>query len=248
MDLDMRKNQYDNIDFNFTPSRKGYDPEEVEVVLAAHKQQLELLSEQNRRLKEEYVKASETLSRCNARIQMLFENTQVLQQERQRETMRLAQVMTAAGKTAEETVSDARRKAAEIIADANIAAERSWQKAKVEVDAAQRELESLIQVLHTARDSSNQHFDSINAVLKSISNIMASKKTTSYSPTEHSQEAFDSRFAAGNFQPEGQLSAYRPLSDDTDIYDAFLNEMGLADNRYTGNHTTRGKIIEHFGD
>jgi len=247
MDFDMRKNQYENIDFNFTPSRRGYDPEEVEVVLAAHKQQLEILSDQNRRLKEEYVKASETLARCNARIQKLFENTQVLQQERQRETMRLAQVMTAAGKTAEETVSDARRKAAEIIADANIAAERSWQKAKAEVDAAQRELESLIQVLHTARDSSNQHFDSLNAVLKSISNIMASKKTN-YSPAEHPQGAFEPKFAAGNFQPESRLPAHNAPSDNTDIYDAFLNEMGLADSRYRGGHTARGKIIEHFGD
>ena len=181
----------------FAREWRGYRPQEVDLVLDA-------LFNKNKDLSDENARLRETLAQCEPKIQQLTQNTAALEQERLKENLRLAEVMTSAGKAAEGVVAEARRKAAELaaaaetaaeetladarrrtvkmVADAELAAKTIQKNAEVDARVAYKEMSRLIEVIQTAQDSSNRHYEQLNAVLRGAVGALAALQPSAPPP------------------------------------------------------------------
>ena len=98
-------------ELNFSKARNGYNPPEVDAVIAELQRQMADLKQQNGSL-------SDTIAQFNDKVRLLAENTKRLEDERAKESLRLTGFFNQAAQMTEQTELEAQQKAKEIVENA----------------------------------------------------------------------------------------------------------------------------------
>jgi cell division septum initiation protein DivIVA len=247
-------------DFKFDRELNGYKKQDVDGKLNELFRQIDDLTAQNNSL-------NDAIGQFDAEIRALTESARALEQERIHENMRLAGVMTTAGKTAEETVAKARWQAEQIIANARLEGQKALEAALREASDVKRQaaadaaavreaLNSLNRTLLTTRQATEQYFTSISAVLGGAlytpPDIPAPKPSSAYTPAPAPVLDAPLEYSpAHTFKPEPppytptEAAAPETQQDSVaDQYEDFLKSMGLTPDDML---QTPGDCIGHFG-
>ena len=123
----------DDRNFKFDRKFQGYCPEQVDEKIDELYKKINDLTEQNTSM-------NNAIGEFDEKIRALAENTDKLQQERVQESLRLANVLTNAGKAAEETMENAQLQAERILANARYEAQKITDIANSEVDAIKEQV------------------------------------------------------------------------------------------------------------
>ena len=176
---------------NFTRSRNGYDPQEVDAVIAELQNQISDFKFRNGSL-------TDTIAQFNEKVRQLAENTKRLEAERIKESLRLSGFLNQAAQMAEqtgqeamlkaqETVEEAQREAAgiientrqesgKIIENAMQDAERIREQAQSSFVAAQLALNELEENVQAIRKSNDRYITEANARLAEIDSFVNNAK------------------------------------------------------------------------
>ena len=226
---------------NFTRSRNGYDPQEVDAVLIELQKQIIDLKQRN-------VSLSSAVTQYGGKIREMLENTKQLQNERVQESLRLSGLMSNAAKTAEKIERDALYQADEIT-------ENARRKAEEIVDAACQETEKTLENARrdaeTIRNQAQVDFVSVRLALMKLSESTQTIRqnndqyiagsTTRLAEIEslvtaalNDIPATAASFAPHAFAPlQPQQNAVDPFSADaaegSDPYEDFVQKMKSAD-------------------
>ena len=85
-----------NQNFKFTRAKRGYSPKEVDSVLETQNELINTLNQQKSALINESSRLNAALNECKEKIQQLARSTRAMSEERQREKLRLADILTLA--------------------------------------------------------------------------------------------------------------------------------------------------------
>ena len=220
----------------FTQVKRGYSPEEVDRTIRARDNENYILSNQNKALQNEVALLNNTLAQCKEKIQRLVGNMNRIEEERARESLRLANFVTGAGKTADEMIAEAQYKADQIVKNARMIAEKIQNDAETEAKISRNELENLARRLRETRENLNQYFDALDSVLRGAVDSV-SVRTSQARPLSAPPPSV--------LPPDNE--------EKEDPYEKFLREMkergdprGAAQ-RPTA-EPTAGKFLGHFGE
>jgi len=226
----------------FTNVKKGYNPVEVDRAMAAHEKCNYILYEQNETLQNEVNRLKGTLAECKIKMQRLVDNMDRIEEERARESLRIAGLMTGVGKTADETVEEAKRKAEQI-----------QRQAETDAKNSREELQRLAQIIMETRKNLNQYFDAVDAVLQGTIDVTKPAQQTAPDSAHQTQPeqpyAPLERYSENEYP--GHLSAVPSnYTEQEDKYEKFLKEMGLSCNNPTSmaKKSPPGNVIGNFGD
>jgi len=155
---------------NFTRSRSGYDPQEVDAVIIELQKQIADLKQRNAAL-------SNAVTEYDGKVRQLAENTKLLQDERIQESLRVTGLMNAAAKMAEQTERDALDKADKITENARQEADGirdiAQQEAARTTENARREAERMLEnakkETDKIRSQAQADFEAIRTALTIIS-------------------------------------------------------------------------------
>jgi cell division septum initiation protein DivIVA len=235
-------------DFKFERELNGYKKQAVDDKITELFRQIDGLTAQNSRL-------NGAMEQFDEKIRVLTDSTKQLEQERIHENMRLANVMTNAGKTAEETVAQARLQAEQIIADALLEGQKALdaalreanavsQQANAEATAMRDALNSLNQTLLVAHQSSSQYFNSMNTILSGALHTLPEAPAPKPPPTPASAPPIPE--VTPLYSPSA-ASAQVPedLPPAADQYEQMLKSMGLTPDDMTPKN--KGDCLGHFG-
>ena len=242
----------DNLEF--TNVKKGYNPTEVDRAMAAHEKCNHILYEQNETLQKEVNRLKSTLAECKIKMQRLVDNMDRIEEERARESLRMAGLMTGVGKTADQTLEEAKRKSEQIINNARILAEQIQKQAESNARNSREELERLAQIIIETRENLNHYFDAVDAVLRGMVDMtnVARQETSDPAPLAQPELPYAplERYPENGYP--GYSTAVSPgdADQEEDKYEKFLKEMGLSGNPPTSMGTTSplGNTIVNFGD
>ena len=210
-DIDALKLRPDARDYRFDRSVRGYDPQQVDAKLAELHAQIDDLTAEKQRL-------GGTLSEFEGKIRALSESAEKLQKERIGENLRLAGLMTDAGRIADETKAKARFEAEQLIASA-----------KAEIERLVAPLRANAQLAHNARFA--------DAGMAAVPVKLAEIEQNLREVREYIERGFappQSHEAPPLLPPEPipptADQAFQPLEDSAnyDDYQAFLSKMGLS--------------------
>ena len=125
----------------FTHEKKGYSPKEVDRAMMAHEKSKAIMTEQIRILhneinvtKNENAQLKSTLMEYKDKVQRLIVTMNRIEEERARESLRLAEIMTNAGKNADKTLLYAQQKAEQITKDAQKKADQITKDAQIKAE------------------------------------------------------------------------------------------------------------------
>ena len=161
-----------NPNIQFTRSRKGYDPQEVDAVMTELQKQLADLNQRNDSL-------SNAIAQYDSEVRRLAEGTKQLQEERMQESLRMNGLMNVAAKMAEEakrealnqaneTIENARRETVLAVENARREVERIRSQAQTEMAAAKAALTKLSEYTARIRQSNEQYTLGANAQISVV--------------------------------------------------------------------------------
>jgi len=153
----------------YTRSRNGYDPQEVNAVTIELQKQIADLKQQNASL-------ANTIAQYDDKVRQIAENAERLQAERTKESLRLTNFLNQAAQMAEQTAQDAlseakevtdnaKRDASRIIATAQQEAEKIRNQVQADFAIAQKTLTALDTNVQAMRQSNEQYTSEANARL-----------------------------------------------------------------------------------
>ena len=225
---------------------KGYSAREVDEALEELSERVEMLTRENEELKEENERFLETLESCNEKLREFSENTNQMESEREREKLRIANILTSAEKTAEQTLTEAEweaqailgkagRKAEELLREAHSTSDAYKQQAEEMFGRSCMELGRLMEVMERAQSSSSRHYEKIIEQLKSADDMLKMRGEPEEeeefevreSVPERSIEKESKRYACREPKraiPEREAEAGKPerSEGENDIYTAYL--------------------------
>jgi len=244
----------------FTTVKKGYHPDQVERAMRAHEKSNYILSEQNKALQSEVTRLNNTLGECQNKIQRLVANMNRIEEERARESLRLVGLMTGAGKTADETIAEARRKAEQIIENARQIAEQIQRKAETDARISRDELENFVQIIKETRENLNRYFDSLDSAFRGAGNKVNANQQAASNPAyplQAQQVPLTSQYQYPAGYPPQQMQQPQPPANpqsgnagEEDPYTKWIEEQGLRRNGPSSSEKQPppGRIIARFGD
>ncbi|MCL2489046.1 MAG: DivIVA domain-containing protein [Oscillospiraceae bacterium] len=236
---------------NFTTSRNGYDPQEVDAVIIELQRQIMDLKQQNGTL-------SNTITQYNNKIRQLSENIKSLEEERTKESLRLTGFLNQAAQIAEQTKLDAQKKAKEIIENArreaagiienarretarlfnsarqetesiienaNQDAEKIRGQAQLDFVTAQTALKKLSENTQAVRQSNERYITEVNARLVDIDNIIHNTKKA---PSAYTTAPSSPDPAAPQIPPPSVYTSPAIPAADSDPYADFVKQLQSA--------------------
>ena len=239
----------------FTHTFKGYNPQEVERAMKAHEKSKSMISKQIRDLQSENTQLTDLLDEYRDKVQKLVLNMNRIDEERAREKLYLAEIMTNAGKSAEKTISEAQQKSERIIADAQRMARQIQQKAETDTKASRDELNKLAGVVKSAKETLVQYFETLEDFLRGITDVVQIyKQSESVSEQEYTTPLKPGATADAIYREpvraEQAASMLAWLEEEEGPYEKWLREQEPASNGGASFEKAEppGKVIGHFGD
>ena len=213
----------------FKRARKGYDPQEVDAVFSEMQRQIDDLKQQNRTL-------SNTVTQFNEKIKQFETNTQLVEQERVKASLRVSGVLDKAVRIAEETEREARQKYDEMIKAAQSEAQSISDRVRTDTEAARNALTNVSRALPGVRQNNQQFYRNTESSIKDLDTLL----------NEALNEIPVIPPAAPFSEPQ---TAAMQVPDPTDFdYDQFLKDAGLEKPDFTKFRPGRDQIIGQFGD
>ena len=175
----------------FTRSRKGYDPKEVDAAIIEFKRQAA-------DWKQRYAVLSETVAQYDGKVRQFVGNTRKLENERERERLRVTGILNQMALLAEQTkhavqsevetiMENTRREAERIVTDAKREAETIASQAREDLAATQKALDVLIENTQIIRQHSIQYALGTNTQLCEIETLISNTRNSIFAVSSSPQ-------------------------------------------------------------